>query len=805
MKNASNSMNRKSVLALAGTLSMVVAGSVNGQAAANDIQSFVGGYSSPAQKIQTVSGTVQTNNRTSDIGQKAMHQFGETLGVESCGSETLTQSTNETFINSSSVWCGTLDHNAETSLARSFVAAADLTLKCVTFGIRENIGGAANVNVRVLVGSPTSAYADLTLVSETVVAVADNTAFALFTSEIGDVQIPAGSQYIVELNTPTRVPGLGGDGGLLSFGTNTLGQSGTTYMRASECSVNDFVDVASVGFGDRHLVMSLGYDNGIAPTIQGGFPMSAIGDAVMSQLGDDIVIAGDPNGAGFGVAIDYGTASSGVGATITGLIAGDDVAGATLSMNFVGEEQVASIQFSDYLGDPTVAVIDVDFANSELDLFDVYVYNGGELVGILEDQLSGDVRIRNIGNDIGPWIETICGIEVSYPWRCRPGSIISEDCTFRQLMSYSMPYCDDWEIATDFEVLVGDEFEWVPIDTLGEEVLTLDISVEGVSGFTVDVAGNSPSIAIGDAFSAPYYDEFGELLTAQVGVSFSLYGTDSDAILTGEDVDGDGLADLVVDSSSGSFAVDMTLGGVESASIAFDTMSGIWPPYPIEFCPFGPPINDGPGSCSDGLGINHPGGCTNPFGKLVIDSWGTDQWSVNPDFTGMTYDTVAYEFLLNGEPVGPAIGGEGIMGGTSEMATRAGVFSGDDYGFEAYYPAGTTFTTNEGIVFEVDEIQMIAVGAIGPDSLSFMRIGADIVDEDATDVQVSLSLPETTFTDFNLCPADLNGDGVLNFFDVSAFLQGFANQDPASDFNGDGVWDFFDVSAFLQAFAAGCP
>ena len=52
-------------------------------------------------------------------------------------------------------------------------------------------------------------------------------------------------------------------------------------------------------------------------------------------------------------------------------------------------------------------------------------------------------------------------------------------------------------------------------------------------------------------------------------------------------------------------------------------------------------------------------------------------------------------------------------------------------------------------------------------------------------------------------PADINGDGVLNFFDVSAFLSAFGNLEPVADFNNDGVWNFFDVSAFLAAFANG--
>ena len=57
----------------------------------------------------------------------------------------------------------------------------------------------------------------------------------------------------------------------------------------------------------------------------------------------------------------------------------------------------------------------------------------------------------------------------------------------------------------------------------------------------------------------------------------------------------------------------------------------------------------------------------------------------------------------------------------------------------------------------------------------------------------------------DLCPADLNGDGTLNFFDVSAFLAAFNAQDDAGDFNNDGSWNFFDVSEYLSAFNAGCP
>jgi hypothetical protein len=55
------------------------------------------------------------------------------------------------------------------------------------------------------------------------------------------------------------------------------------------------------------------------------------------------------------------------------------------------------------------------------------------------------------------------------------------------------------------------------------------------------------------------------------------------------------------------------------------------------------------------------------------------------------------------------------------------------------------------------------------------------------------------------CPADLTGDGVLNFFDISAFLEAYGIMDSAADFTDDGNFNFFDVSAFLAAFAEGCP
>ena len=56
-----------------------------------------------------------------------------------------------------------------------------------------------------------------------------------------------------------------------------------------------------------------------------------------------------------------------------------------------------------------------------------------------------------------------------------------------------------------------------------------------------------------------------------------------------------------------------------------------------------------------------------------------------------------------------------------------------------------------------------------------------------------------------VCPGDIDLNGVLDFFDVSGFLDAFVAQSPTADLDGNGIFDFFDVSAFLDGFGAGCP
>lgn len=55
------------------------------------------------------------------------------------------------------------------------------------------------------------------------------------------------------------------------------------------------------------------------------------------------------------------------------------------------------------------------------------------------------------------------------------------------------------------------------------------------------------------------------------------------------------------------------------------------------------------------------------------------------------------------------------------------------------------------------------------------------------------------------CAADVVRDGLLDFFDVQAFLNLYSQGSVIADFNADGLFDFFDVQAFLNAYSDGCP
>ena len=61
------------------------------------------------------------------------------------------------------------------------------------------------------------------------------------------------------------------------------------------------------------------------------------------------------------------------------------------------------------------------------------------------------------------------------------------------------------------------------------------------------------------------------------------------------------------------------------------------------------------------------------------------------------------------------------------------------------------------------------------------------------------------FNGLKTCPADFQGDGLVNFFDISKFLQAYINNDQLADMTQDNELDIDDVFSFIDAMNQGCP
>ena len=168
-----------------------------------------------------------------------------------------------------------------------------------------------------------------------------------------------------------------------------------------------------------------------------------------------------------------------------------------------------------------------------------------------------------------------------------------------------------------------------------------------------------------------------------------------------------------------------------------------------------------------------------PISKNIA-KWDGSSWSS----MGGDFDADVQELVVFDDGSGEALYAMGnfVTNGTTTLNHMA------RWNGTSWEPVGngTDNTIFGGMVYDTGEGNSIVMGG------SFTMAGTVSASKVAAYVAAS-------------CPADLNGDGNLDFFDISAFLNAFANQDPIADFNGDGNFDFFDVSAFLNAFSAGCP
>jgi hypothetical protein len=177
---------------------------------------------------------------------------------------TITQSNSQSIVAANSVSCNNGDptfHHTENSYYRQFNLAAfgitsDFMITSVDVGIEDAIAGSggnqpATVNLYTLTGAFITA--NLTLIGSAPILVADQTATILPIGVSGTA--PAGSTLVVEFLTPDGQPAQH----RLFVGSNDLGETGSSFLKAADCSINEPTAAANLGIPglQMHMVMNV--------------------------------------------------------------------------------------------------------------------------------------------------------------------------------------------------------------------------------------------------------------------------------------------------------------------------------------------------------------------------------------------------------------------------------------------------------------------------------------------------------------------------------------------------------------------
>jgi hypothetical protein len=203
---------------------------------------------------------------------------------------------------------------------------------------------------------------------------------------------------------------------------------------------------------------------------------------------------------------------------------------------------------------------------------------------------------------------------------------------------------------------------------------------------------------------------------------------------------------------------------------------------------------------------------------VILDS-STDAWSANNDTD--TWDaqqiTVNEAFADLDAQLCNALAGTYYQGQNISVTHRTWNFGdrpADDTRLEFRASTNTIISTFDTFMEErfygtiaVDDDVFVISNVQIPSDLApgSYYIGTIVETSDNESNTGNNSIADTDTITVLECVPDLTGDGVVNFFDVSAFLSAYNSMDPIADFNNDGLFNFFDVSEFLSAYNTGCP
>ncbi len=164
-------------------------------------------------------------------------------------------------------------------------------------------------------------------------------------------------------------------------------------------------------------------------------------------------------------------------------------------------------------------------------------------------------------------------------------------------------------------------------------------------------------------------------------------------------------------------------------------------------------------------------------------------------------------FVLNGDTDdrflgeaiagGPDVNGDGLPDVSLRGQSRAFVLFGRRDDFPAEVPVASL---NGTAGFQVEnEVMPGSAGDLNGDGVADLAFGIPFEASVGRAYVLYGRQPQAP------CPADVDGDGELTFFDFLAFQNLFDTSDPRADFDGDGALTLFDFLAFQNEFSMGCP
>ncbi|MFT5424378.1 MAG: hypothetical protein ACI89L_002173 [Phycisphaerales bacterium] len=154
-------------------------------------------------------------------------------------------------------------------------------------------------------------------------------------------------------------------------------------------------------------------------------------------------------------------------------------------------------------------------------------------------------------------------------------------------------------------------------------------------------------------------------------------------------------------------------------------------------------------------------------GNLELDSTGTLAFNLVAPTNATSY-TVSGDLDLGGSGLSVTLADELFMPGEQTLIAIGGTATGTFAGI----PEGTLIESRLGV-----DLYLSYAGG------------------DGNDIVLTSAGP---------CPADTNGDGILDNGDIGVFINLFLAGDLAADMNGDGILDNGDIGTFINAFLAGC-